>query len=221
MLPRAGALGPGQIAQPGKRVDYSSFMKNSDVPLATPVMRQSRPRKHLTPDTQGPASRQTGRAAGIGAPRTWFRRGPFLIGVAALLGLGGCANRSTISLEGKPISGYVRMNEVQAAYIGSGNAGSGVLYYQGGRYPFTVGGLGVGGIGLSKIEAKGDVYGLKNVRDFAGAYAQGRYGFAVGNASAGDLWLQNGNGVVMHLVAKRQGLMLSLGGDAVVIEMNQ
>jgi hypothetical protein len=113
------------------------------------------------------------------------------------------------------------MNEVQDAYIGSGNAGSGVLYFQGGRYPFTVGGLGVGGIGLSKIEAKGDVYGLKNAGDFAGAYAQGRYGFAVGNASAGDLWLQNRNGVVMHLVAKRQGLMLSLGGDAVVIEMNQ
>jgi hypothetical protein len=196
-------------------------MKNSDVPLVTPVMRQSRPRKHLVPDTQGPVSLQTGRPSGIGSPRTWFWRGLFLIGASVLLSLGGCANRSTISLEGKPISGYVRMNEVQAAYIGSGNAGSGVLYYQGGRYPFTVGGLGVGGIGLSKIEAKGDVYGLKNVRDFAGAYAQGRYGFAVGNASAGDLWLQNGNGVVMHLVAKRQGLMLSLGGDAVVIEMNR
>jgi hypothetical protein len=37
----------------------------------------------------------------------------------------------------------------------------------------------------------------------------------------GDLWLQNGTGVIMHLVAKRQGLMLSLGGDAVVIKMNQ
>ena len=35
----------------------------------------------------------------------------------------------------------------------SGDAGSGVLYYQGGRYPFSVGGLGVGGIGISKIEA--------------------------------------------------------------------
>jgi len=37
----------------------------------------------------------------------------------------------------------------------------------------------------------------------------------------GDLWLQNANGVVMRLVAKRQGLMLSLGGDAVVIQMNE
>jgi len=27
--------------------------------------------------------------------------------------------------------------------------------------------------------------------------------------------------VIMRLVAKRQGLMLSLGGDAVVIQMNQ
>jgi len=43
----------------------------------------------------------------------------------------------------------------------------------------------------------------------------------LGTVSTGDLWLQNGNGVIMRLVAKRQGLMLSLGGDAVVIQMNQ
>jgi hypothetical protein len=41
----------------------------------------------------------------------------------------------------------------------------------------------------------------------------------VGNASAGDLWLKNDKGVIMHLKAKRTGLMLSLGGDAVVISM--
>jgi len=65
------------------------------------------------------------------------------------------------------------------------------------------------------------VYHLRNVASFPGAYAQGRYGFALGNASSGDLWLQNDAGVVMHLVAKRQGLMLSLGGDAVVITMKR
>jgi hypothetical protein len=139
-----------------------------------------------------------------------------------VLAFAGCASQSgTISLQGKPLSGRVRMTQVQAAYIGSGNAGSGVLYYEGGRYPFNVGGLGVGGIGISKIEARGEVYGLQRLRDFPGAYVQGRYGIALGNASTGDLWLQNGNGVIMHLVAKRQGLMLSLGGDAVVIQMNQ
>ena len=41
------------------------------------------------------------------------------------------------------------------------------------------------------------------------------------NRSAGVLLLKNSNGVIMHLVAKREGLMLSLGGDAVVIQMGQ
>jgi hypothetical protein len=33
------------------------------------------------------------------------------------------------------------------------------------------------------------------------------------------LWLRNNKGVIMHLKAKRTGLMLSLGGDAVMISM--
>jgi hypothetical protein len=56
---------------------------------------------------------------------------------------------------------------------------------------------------------------------FPGTSAQGRYGFAIGTMSAGDLWMKNENGVVMHLKAKRTGLMLSLGGDAVAITMTQ
>ena len=153
---------------------------------------------------------------------SWFQGARITIFTVAVLALAACAHQNaSISLEGKPLSGRVRMTQVQAAYIGSGNAGNGVLYYQGSRYPFSVGGLGVGGIGVSKIEARGEVYGLSRISDFPGAYLQGRYGFAIGNTSTGDLWLQNRNGVVMRLVAKRQGLMLSLGGDAVVIQMNQ
>jgi hypothetical protein len=63
------------------------------------------------------------------------------------------------------------------------------------------------------------VYNLPNVSLFPGSYAQGSYGFVVGNLSRGDLWLQNGSGVVMHLKAKREGLMLTVGGDAMVINM--
>jgi hypothetical protein len=111
------------------------------------------------------------------------------------------------------------MSQVQVAYIGSGGGGSGTLYYQGQTYPFNVGGLGIGGIGVSTVEASGEVYKLNTLAQFPGAYAQGRYGFALGNMSRGDLWLQNESGAIMHLHAKRQGLMLSLGGDAVVISM--
>ena len=148
----------------------------------------------------------------------------FALGAVALLSLASCANPSgqaAPSLQGKPLSGYVDMSQLQAAYIGSGSAGSGALSYRGQTYPFSVGGLGVGGIGVSTIKARGEVYGLRHFDDFPGAYAQIRYGFALGNSSAGDLWLQNPHGVILHLIAKRKGLMLSLGGDAIVITMNQ
>ena len=119
--------------------------------------------------------------------------------------------------QGRMPDGSVDMREVQVAYLGSGSGGNGTLLFQGNSYPFKVGGLGVGGLGISSVDAKGYVYNLQNVQQFAGAYAQGRVGFAVGQTSNGDLWLQNESGVIMHLVAKREGLMLSLGADAMVI----
>ncbi len=147
---------------------------------------------------------------------------PVMLAGLALLALAGC--QSSVKVGPAAVAGLtpdatVDMNEVQVAYIGSGGGGNGTLFYQGRSYPFTVGGLGVGGIGVSSISAEGEVYKLNNVASFAGAYAEGRYGFALGDKSGGDLWLQNEAGVIMHLKAKRVGLMLSLGGDAVVISM--
>jgi hypothetical protein len=136
--------------------------------------------------------------------------------------LGACSGSGKVgpdAVAGLTPDGTVDMEQVQAAFIASGGGGSGTLYYRGGTYPFTVGGLGVGGIGASTISAAGEVYKLNSLAQFPGAYAQGRYGFALGNRSGGDLWLQNEAGVIMHLKAKREGLMLSLGGDAVVISM--
>ena len=114
-------------------------------------------------------------------------------------------------------SGTVQIEQVQLAFIGSGNLGGGRLQYQGNTYKFTVGGLGIGGFGVSKITATGTVYNLADLRDFPGAYIQGRYGAVVGDASTGKLWLKNNNGVVIELEAQRKGLALSLGGDAVYI----
>ncbi|RYU62944.1 hypothetical protein EWI61_00280 [Methylolobus aquaticus] len=154
----------------------------------------------------------------------WLRASCAALGAALLLT--GCATRPgedapLLSLQGKPLSGYVRMEEVQVAYIGSAGGGHGTLSFHGREHAFTVGGLGVGGIGVSSIDASGEVYNLKSLAAFPGAYAQGRMGFALGDTSKGDLWLQNENGVIMHLKAKRTGLMLSLGGDAVVITMDE
>ncbi len=149
------------------------------------------------------------------------------IAAALSLGLSGCASGpapaagASPDVAGTPPSGTVEMRQVQAAFIGSGGGGTGTLHFRGQSYPFRVAGLGVGGIGVSTIDARGDVFGLTNVALFPGAYGQVRYGAVAGTASIGDLWLQNNNGVVMHLRARRTGLMLSLGGDAVVVSMSR
>ncbi len=46
----------------------------------------------------------------------------------------------------------------------------------------------------------------------------GLYGAALGGVGGGKLWLKNRSGVVMHLHAKRTGLMLSIGGDTVEVK---
>jgi hypothetical protein len=194
-------------------------MKNCDT-IATPVTPKW---KHIVPDHLTLAFRGACCRFGVGAETSWRRRGLLPIYFAALVvNLAVCTTQAaSTNQRAESPSGYVQMTQVQAAYLGSGNAGSGILRYRGRTYRFNVGGLGVGGIGISKIEAKGEVYGLERLRDFPDSYIQGRYGLALGTRSTGDLLLKNRSGVIMRLVAKRQGLMLSLGGDAVVIQMNQ
>ena len=137
-----------------------------------------------------------------------------------LVVMGAVASGLPSSAQDLKKSGTVRIEQVQIAFIGSGNLGGGTLEFNGGSYAFTVGGLGVGGFGVSKITATGDVYNLTDLAKFPGAYVQARIGYAAGDASEGDLWLQNSNGVVLDLKADRQGLALSLGGDAVYIDLD-
>ena len=65
-------------------------------------------------------------------------------------------------MDGKKSSGFVEMHEVQVAYIGNAGGGSGTLTFQGKTYPFRIAGLGVGGIGVSTVDAEGEVYDLRN-----------------------------------------------------------
>lgn len=141
---------------------------------------------------------------------------------SSLLPIAACTTDTRVgpsAIEGQRPSGTIEMEMVQAAYIGSGGGGRGTLHFRGRHYPFTVAGAGIGGIGVSAVQAHGEVYFLNDVARFPGAYAQARYGFALGARSAGELWLQNEAGVIMRLKARREGLMLSLGGDAVVIAL--
>jgi hypothetical protein len=151
-----------------------------------------------------------------------------LLALAVVTALSACASAQKApqqagpaTLEGQPPSGFVDLKEVQVAYMGNAGGGDGTLTYQGQRYPFKIAGLGVGGMGVSIVDAEGEVYRLTDLKQFPGAYVAGQYGVVVGSESVGDIWLENPNKVVLHLKAKREGLMLSVGADAIDIHMSQ
>lgn len=142
----------------------------------------------------------------------------WLVKVAALVLLGAICASPAHAQNARP-SGSITINQVQVAFIGSGAVGGGTLYYRGRAYPFRLGGLGIGGFGVSRLEASGTVYNLRSLQDINGVYAQIRSGWAMGDQGRGKMWLQNGNGVYLRLQAQRQGLALSLGADGMVIQL--
>jgi hypothetical protein len=159
--------------------------------------------------------RRTARRVTVSAQLFRTLRQTALCAIAALfLSIGfGTASRA----QQPPAVGTVVIAETQISFMVSGQAGGGTLNFGGNAYPFKIGGLGVGGFGISTIKATGNVYQLTDVSQFYGTYFNARVGWAIGLASGGQMWLENPNGVVMHLKAEREGLILSLGADAIVI----
>jgi len=121
---------------------------------------------------------------------------------------------------GKPPAATVNIDEIQVAYLLMGTLGGGTLHFQGQDYRFKIGGLGVGGAGIDKLTASGEVYGLKNPADLAGEYLDARVGIAATVKGKGDLWLKNSAGINMHLKSHLEGLALTLGADALTIKMD-
>jgi len=92
--------------------------------------------------------------------------------------------------------------------------GKGVLTYNGKSHPFKVDGLSVGDVGITKADAVGKVYHLKNLTDFNGTYAAAAAEGTVGGG-AGVSAMKNGNGVVLQLKSTTQGVNFKLAGAGV------
>ncbi|MDH5427325.1 MAG: DUF1134 domain-containing protein [Nitrospirota bacterium] len=100
------------------------------------------------------------------------------------------------------------------------NWGTGTLTYKGKDYLFGLKGLSVMDLGASKATAKGEVYHLATVADFAGKYAALEGGFALGKG-ASDITMKNTKGVVINLTAATEGVQLILGGKGLSITMKE
>ena len=96
------------------------------------------------------------------------------------------------------------------------NWGTGILTIHGQRYPFAVQGLEVGGLGVSKVQAVGQVYHLRKVEDFAGTYVAVGADAAVGGG-AGILTMRNQHGVVINLQSTQQGIKLTAGVEGITM----
>ena len=111
--------------------------------------------------------------------------------------------------------------ESKSVAVGIGVSwGDGVLEYQGKKYPFTVNGLSVLDLGISKVTARGDVAKLKKVEDFSGNYVAAGAGVTVGGG-ASAFALKNQNGVEMTLTATTQGVKLALATGGLDIKLKQ
>ena len=115
-------------------------------------------------------------------------------------------------------AGTIEINSTQMAFIISGQAGGGVLEFAGEEYEFDIGGLGIGGIGVQKINAIGVVYNLEKLEDFNGAYVQGRMGVTIGKGK-GQIELSNSKCVVIELKSSTAGLALSVGLDGMSLKL--
>lgn len=114
-------------------------------------------------------------------------------------------------------SGTVSLDQTEVALLINAGWGHGTLHFEG-SHRFKVKGIGVGGIGVSKLAAYGNVFRLKQLSDFPGTYGQVQAGAVAGDAQLhGGLWMQNTSGVQIHLVPKRSGVSLNLGADGVLI----
>jgi hypothetical protein len=98
--------------------------------------------------------------------------------------------------------------------------GSGVLTYQGKKYPVKVEGLSVGDVGIAKAEAVGQVYGLKKIEDFDGNYtavaAEGTLG-----GGAGAVSMKNQHGVVINLLTTTKGISVKLATGGVKLTLKK
>jgi hypothetical protein len=128
---------------------------------------------------------------------------------------------ATISITaGQTDTGKVTLSSKSVA-VGVGVSwGDGTLEYQGKKYPFSVSGLSVVDLGISKVTARGNVAKLTKLEDFAGNYVAAGAGATAGGG-VGAVALKNQNGVEMTLTATTKGVKLALATGGVEIKLKQ
>ena len=89
--------------------------------------------------------------------------------------------------------------------------GGGTLTYKGKDYAISVDGLALGKVGISGASASGEVFGLKNLKDFPGNYNAGAAGVTVAGGRTA-VALKNEKGVRILMTSTTRGFDVTVGG---------
>lgn len=115
--------------------------------------------------------------------------------------------------------GFVEIEETRIG-IGplSGTIGGGRLRFEGKEHRFTSRGLTAGGIGVSSLQARGEVFDLRRLDQFPGVYVQtSTEDFEDETGRLTVLLLRNEHGVRLRLRATRSGIVLSVPTDGMTV----
>ena len=126
----------------------------------------------------------------------------------------------TLPAQAEDPSGTVKLESTSIALgVGVQWGGGTLTLNDGSTHEFSTKGLSIVDLGVSKIEATGDVFGLKSVADFPGDYSTVEASATFGKKSAGDVILKNKKDVIIRLKPKSTGVQLTAAFGGVVISM--
>ena len=136
--------------------------------------------------------------------------------LAALLAILDACGTALPPPQPEPPSGTIELNQTPLPAYSEGGGGTGTLFFQGRGHSFTISGLGIGGDGVAILQTTGEAYRLINFARFLGTYRQAPTE-VVPNRNPGGLWLENANGVLLHLQPPPGGRIPPIGTDAVLV----
>jgi hypothetical protein len=88
----------------------------------------------------------------------------------------------------------------------------------GSQHDFKVSGLDVVAVGVKQASIVGQVYNLKEVKDFEGTYSAAKAGIAVG-AGAGAATMSNQNGVIINVTGTASGIDVRLAASGMKVKL--
>lgn len=117
--------------------------------------------------------------------------------------------------------GSIEIEQVRVGALALGaSVGGGRLRFRGEEHRFNVRGIEFGTLGVSTLSARGEVFNLRRLEDFAGRYTERTAPRAAGSPTGPETrFLRNAAGVELRLRTERAGGQWRIGEAGVTIEL--